>query len=650
MTPGQSLWVRARGKVAPKQTPPVPDPRSNRDNSLLSLDVFDTLLRRKVHPDAVKVFSWQRVLLLTSAPWAVSEPRLILEARNRAEAVVARKLEKEGFDPEYELSSVLLDYGFDIGAIEDQYKFELKVEKSFIYQDPSIRRFIQKFSPDRLKILSDFYMSSDRLRELITDHFPEFADAELLVSCELNLSKRSGRAYAAAGGAPSWTHIGDNPWSDGEMALQHGINAVIFQPFRESQKVNQRAKLWHRRLDGEYHPGRRLSSAMKIAVGLLGYLAWLTSHAQHRGARIVFLEREGVVLFEAYQLFQKYDPWVLPRVEHSILPISRISASKAAAAAHPESFLGRFFWQYPEAGVRELCKTLNLTTKLFPVRMQKLVGRELLRNIIQSDSLLTKIQKTLRPDLRLFQEFVSQQIPGVRNLVFADIGWSGTIQKSFSEGLGEETTVVGRYLALHNMPHKNLDIDGFVDSSLGWPHNVIMRAPRPLEMLFNPPLNSVLGYRGEDNSVRPVRSNVLDGQPPSFVRFRRKILDSFPPAARFISEEALTVAECRVMLAEGLSEFIRFPSRAMCEEFLNENHDETYGLGKIVDLGSIRAPSPLALIVAFFLHGRDHALALLSNHSGWAEASFWRTIRIMPTVWVRKSVGVLSIFLSKQKG
>lgn len=647
MNPIHSLSFRDWGKVAPMRASTVPDSSSNRDSSLLSLDVFDTLLRRKIHPDAVKVFSWQRVLLLTSAPWAVSEPGVILEARNRAEAVVARKLEKEGFDPEYELSSVLLEYGFDREAAEDQYKFELMVEKSFIYQDPRIRSLVQKFSPDRLMILSDFYMSSDRLRELITDNFPDFADTELLVSCDLKLSKRSGRAYAEVGGAPTWTHIGENPWSDGEMARQHGINAVIFQPFLENQKTKQRTKLWRRRLTAGDHPGQRLSSAMKIAVGFFGYFAWLTSHAQHRGARIVFLEREGLVFFEAYQLFRKYDPWMLPRVEHSILPISRISASKAAAAAHPKSFLGRFFWQYPEAGVGELCTTLNFTTELFPVRMQKLVGRELLSNILQSDSLLTKIQKTLRPDLSLFRKFVSQQIPGVRNLVFADIGWSGTIQKSFSEGLGEETTVVGRYLAIRNMSHNNLDLDGFIDSSLGWAHNVIMRAPRPLEMLFNPPLNSVLGYRGVGDTVRPVRSNVLDGQPPSFGEFRRKILDSFPRAARFISEEALTVAECRDMLADGLSEFIRFPSRAMCKEFLNENHDETYGLGKVVDLGSNRAPSLLVAIIEFFLHGRDHAVGLFSNHAGWAEASFWRTTKMLPTFWIRKGVGLLSNFILK---
>ena len=77
--------------------------------SHISLDLWDTILRRRCHPDEVKLHTAQRMLHLLSPYVGEKIPGTmdLLRRRQRIEAEIGTRRINEGFDDEYEIEEVL---------------------------------------------------------------------------------------------------------------------------------------------------------------------------------------------------------------------------------------------------------------------------------------------------------------------------------------------------------------------------------------------------------------------------------------------------------------------------------------------------------------------------------------------------------------
>jgi FMN phosphatase YigB (HAD superfamily) len=213
---------------------------------LCTVDVWDTLLRRECHPDAVKLHTCNELLIRAgdSVDISLRDPRALLKLRLAFEGEQGRAARASGFDDEYALPEVidawLARAAPDLAAperatlsqaLQDE---ELRQEGFVSYADPGITSALACVSAKRWMFLSDFYLSSTQLAALLESKgFAGRFDGGVS-SADARLNKRSGRLYAemqrtvdiAPGGH---CHIGDDPVSDVRVPNALGIHTVPYE-------------------------------------------------------------------------------------------------------------------------------------------------------------------------------------------------------------------------------------------------------------------------------------------------------------------------------------------------------------------------------------------------------------------------------------
>jgi FMN phosphatase YigB (HAD superfamily) len=217
---------------------------------LRTIDVWDTLLRRRCHPEAIKLAVARNISLQLSSQlqekyqdfWSIYRERLSIECE------IADASRAAGFDNEYVLCDVIerllkriCRHQVARENVERICKVELETELGATYPDPDIRLFLLNYPSKRTLFLSDFYMPSSSLVALLSHHGMRDIVSDGVSSCDVLLNKKSGRLFAyiqqATGAAKtSHIHIGDNLHADVETPRGLGIQAVHYEPKAEHQK------------------------------------------------------------------------------------------------------------------------------------------------------------------------------------------------------------------------------------------------------------------------------------------------------------------------------------------------------------------------------------------------------------------------------
>ena len=204
---------------------PVPPPLSFerirekiRDKALISFDIFDTLLCRKV-PEPRDVF-------------AIVERRA-LQAGYPAEKLAAIRERAESGQPGctiddiYELLGAY--YGWPRETEAAMKALELDTEREQLAPNPAVVELLRfaRSEGKRVVLTSDMYLPGPILRSLLAENGIEGYEA-LFVSCECGRDKRGGlfRELLALEAASAILHIGDQPVADGEVPAALGIESA----------------------------------------------------------------------------------------------------------------------------------------------------------------------------------------------------------------------------------------------------------------------------------------------------------------------------------------------------------------------------------------------------------------------------------------
>ncbi|MEN0021442.1 MAG: HAD family hydrolase, partial [Planctomycetota bacterium] len=219
--------------------------------SLVSFDIWDTLLRRRCAPDEVKLFTARAALLgyarqlrqPTETAWT------LLDARQRIEGEIAAHTRADmGGDDEYEILDVLqhwLDRHFRFGsqrrceeAAASLAELEIEQEIAVTYADPlgcALAVSPPGAAPGLgVVAISDFYMTEPRLRRIIASALPDTHFQRVFVSCDERINKRSGRLFSLVQRECNATprehlHIGNSIASDVTPARKLGARAIHFK-------------------------------------------------------------------------------------------------------------------------------------------------------------------------------------------------------------------------------------------------------------------------------------------------------------------------------------------------------------------------------------------------------------------------------------
>lgn len=624
---------------------------------VLSLDIWDTVIRRRCHPDEIKLAT-ARYLYLTEYQKLKPDYRdvqKLLLSRVGAERLIASR-HSENEDDEYYLKDVfaysleeVLSQKADIHSIiENMYQAELDKEIEMAYLDPSIIEKVSQFDYEKLGYISDFYAGSDFIDKILERiGFPLELQFRF-VSCEQHLNKRSGKLFEKALSelninAEDQLHIGDNQYSDFEIPMSKGIHAIRYLPDGENQKRKQKERMYSicngvdmTSICDEF--ARYSGLAGKVAPFFTDFITWiLESCAKRNIKKIYYFTREGEFFIQLHDAIAQngiIPERVLPKAQ--VLEVSRVATFAASLREPTLEELMRLWNQYSVQSMDAFAKSLAMDEKLlqkwlkkYNVKIDEVITYpwqdSRIRSMFLDSDFIKFFQNHIDTRKKLLLDYCREkQIDDSRNetIAIVDIGWRGTIQDNLCY-LFPNTQIVGFYLALEqflNPQPMNAEKYGFMNGESNYLH--LLRIVSPIEMLCNSPFGSVIGYDEKNGEVIAKRKNEI-AEDQIFEKYtgeeQRNILKVAVRFCSLVRIHSLMSEQTKDTVYTKFADTLLNPQR--CRDlpihFFELQHNEEFGVGCFVDK-RFKLRADLMLMAVFSSNKRKELKKFLVNTS-WPQ-------------------------------
>lgn len=626
------------------------------DVKLVSFDVFDTLLHRVCHPDALIEESCKRLARSLNR-----DPSQIIKIRFQAADTLRRAsvaADHEN-DPEYrfhDLARAIVD-ALDSGAEFDRQQCddivkaslddEIEMEMEAVFPNCDMIEFARSLKENGKAICatSDMYHSSQTILRMLTKVGAGdlFQEDNIFVSGERGVSKASGKLFPVVSQhfritLQQLAHIGDNRHADIDSPRKFGIRVFDFNADHHHVRYKSFRNLAKETLATAAHEAglatldasnihHRVASA--IAPILCDFTVNLAQQTQHHNRSDVwFLARDGYLLKRLYDLFN--DGTFAPS---GYLFVSRRSTSPASSPTYSvrEAFLAE--WN----GENRRLSTMMSPIGLSPEEAVEMANRygfstldEPLDNIadprfvaIINDPLVTtRMHETFassRANLICYLEnsgFLQSTSPAV-----VDVGWAGQIQEAIQLAMRQSdksSDIVGYYLALRHLGGLRR-LAGV--KSVGLLHDCgaptirsesIFAAVDIFEDTCRAPHGTVLGYSmtGEPILADESRTSFTVEQKDNskLAALQEAILAYARNWFTFVKIHNYDAASFHEFALDATTELTRFPTIEQAEYFTSIGHGLDFSNDTVLEHRATRTYNPLQI-------------ARSVKHARWKEAT-----------------------------
>lgn len=648
---------------------------------LVTIDVWDTLIRRSCHPDDVKLHLCRFLLLryFWHLKPSCRDIFVLLRARQESESAIGIQKKNLGFDDEYNLLDVYKLWIVKVFEDADSVKclprqlreVELTQELLVTYQDPDILDYLNKYDGVKKLFVSDFYMPAEDILAILRKN----ALAEIIPrgysSCDVNLNKRSGRLFNHMLQCEELSpgdvlHIGDNVHSDVRVPSSQGIKSMHYLPRSQHRLRKEKegrfiqfdqvvhgtlAKLvadyprqGNARADAMYQSGIEYSALM---VGFALYVMERAITSGHE--KVFFFTREGEFFKQVYDALAAQDPFGIPAPESELLEVSRIATFSASLQDLSLQSLMRLWGLYSTQSLGALFSSLGVDGIQFSVHLIK-YGLNLVDDIrypwldlrmhgLFSDADFTsKLGEQLGAKREsLIGYLAEKEFPMVGKVAVVDIGWRGTIQDNLAYLL-PNVRIDGFYLGLDKFINQQpVNVRKFAfcinlnDAESEYAH--LFAKVAPIEMLCNSPNGSVVGYVNVDG-VYSAKRLVAESENISFhgsvFYFQQGVVFAAKVLGEKIRRHVVPVQTLREFAIRNWVDICMSPPAVIADAYFGLSHNESFGLGRFEDKTAV---IPMAVWVkGFSSPSRFKHLISCLEKTGWPEGYlakrglgwFWR--------------------------
>jgi FMN phosphatase YigB (HAD superfamily) len=621
----------------------------DRNYKLLSVDVWDTLLRRSCHPDEVKLSTSRYVFLKFNQilKKEFNNPFAILQARIQSELEIAGKNRALGRDGEYTLEEVLettLEKISDLNdplqmaeIIKEILEAEIRQECSVTRPDTEITAALSRISADNRIFISDFYMSSRHIGTIMdnTAHALAGAFSGGYSSSDYLLNKVSGRLYKRVhddlGVSPNeHIHIGDSTIADMSAARALGITAIRYNSPKEKKIIHQAKRIYEKRIRHSnidlliktimrelekvevpaslaQREQTLFRTGIRYSLMFYSFILFVIEEAiMNNFDKIYYLTREGYFFKEIHDAISRNNPLGFPIPEGDLLHVSRLSTYGASIRSFCKGELMRIWSLYNRQSLSQLFLTLNVDITRYTSFIEKhsLDIHEIIQNpwedpgfnaLFNDPAFTEQINREIAEKKNRLRRYLSEK--GIHNdnepIFIAEIGWRGTIQDNLSYVLPDKP-IHGRYFGLLN--YLNEQLPNSIKKSYGPNGNEKYDdSIFPLffgcvfEMLANTDRGSVSDYHVDDDTVSPViHNNEKENEHfRLYTRyFQMGVLASIETISRNVTKHAVSSFELRRYFIKQIDEVITNPQPVLAQIFKCFHHNESFGSGRIEEMGT----------------------------------------------------------------
>ena len=627
----------------------VDEARSSGAPLVVSFDVFDTLIQRRVAPDMV-LEGVARWLDDEAARRGLTTTMSAIEAYHTAYRELGEKNAEAGLDFEVKTDDLHADWAKTLvgdgdnenlaEAIADKFD---DIECATCYAAPHVAELLEglRGRAGRVIYISDMYIGDRCVRKILeANGLLKFFDAGH-VSGDYALLKRTGNLFTHVAGlegieTSDILHIGDNPESDGTMAEKAGARAIVIA---DTGFLGRRAAL--DKAYGEARADARWSGyvAAMAAQGMAGeagtieravtlrligpvFASFIHGVAERCRDRkvdtVYFCAREGYVLKVLYETIAPivFRDRPVPRAEY--LPISRLSALVAAngsynmkalsaAAANGRPTVANLFsiLRLPKEKLSEIAARHgigDIETPLPPyfrdwAPFQRLAADPEITETIAENHAASKAQ--LRIYLERLGFFDNDRV------AFVDVGWSARIQEFLHDAMSKSPdcpSIFGMYMGMNlpahwrKMPGNWMESIIADDTVLDWYAQACMLFPQLFEAVVRSPHGTVLGYKeDETGTISPVLKpeddesrNFEAGDDPLLAHVQTALFDYARHYATVGGALSMTADDTRYYALEAMNRLVRFPRKKEAAIFLGLRNVSDLGSAEMLSLGNMK--------------------------------------------------------------
>jgi predicted HAD superfamily hydrolase/glycosyltransferase involved in cell wall biosynthesis len=602
------------------------------DISYITLDIWDTVLRRKCHPDEIKYQSARFIFLEAFHSLKPIYRSLvgIYKARIKAEnqSSMTDDFEYRFREAVPKWLKAILNKNVSEFKFEKLCKLilehESQAEKFSIYADEPMKKFLNDTLHIPKVYISDFYLDTDELNKLLISVGLEHYFVTGYSSCEHALNKRSGGLYkyvlTQLDEAPkNILHIGDNGHADVIKANEFGLKSYHYlnqniekqrdwfgQAFNglmqnDNKYHNVRLKMLTRNYLNLLPSNQDLSFAnagANLAPIAIGFVLSIIETAKIENIKeIFFLTREGQYLKELYDAIVLEDPFLMEYPESRLLEVSRLATFSASLREVSIKEMMRLWNQYSIQTPQAFVATLKLDEDVFYPLFegagfsvdQPIIypfKNESFLTLFHSEEFNSCLKTSVAADKQLLKDYLAnfESFKSGDTTMIVDIGWRGTIQDNICAV--SKNRIHGAYLGLFN--YLNTQPTNSGKSAWLFNENIndnkwMPKEVAPFEMLFNATGGSVVGYQEIGGKIEAIR-NILVSEDKVVADYiqpiQKVVMELLPTYIDYIKLHGLMAMDLRAYAYEMCDELINTPDEVVARAFYELEHNEIFGTGQ----------------------------------------------------------------------
>ena len=582
---------------------------------IISFDIWDTIIKRKCHPEEIKLATARYIVLKYESELKDKYKNIyeILNRRDEIEAEECKKNKENGHDDECKILDVFKMLQKEIFKNEKQdiseelLAEEIKEEKRTIFINPEILPIFEKYKDLKMYCISDFYMGADSLKELLDYLNLPVKIEKIYSSADYLLNKRSGNLYKKAEEElnvepKDHIHVGDNQYSDIEMAQSLGIETIKttktdfdFVP-EKARRFNFDLSVAKKKDDTK--ESKLFNSGVDLAPLLYFYGYSIVEYAIKNNIKTVYYAtREGETFIKIHELIKENNPFGVELPDCETIEVSRMATFSASLKEFSVPELLRLWSQYRVQSMKALFKTLaidiknykeylgkydltldeNIVDPWFDIRVQRLCADKEFK---------AKIQMELdRKKKELLEYFEKQK--GITNnnepMFMVDIGWRGTIQDNLAN-IFTNKVIGGYYLTLYDFynlqPENTFKLSYLDDKNIR--DNEVASMITLLEWIYNPGTGSVIEYK-QGEAIRKAKTEETD----IVKKYIKPLQEGMFEGAKIINEymkyHPYEAIETKGYVYDLIRKTKKNPSKELIEAYYSMVFNDTFGTAEYVE-------------------------------------------------------------------
>ncbi|MBD5383455.1 MAG: HAD-IA family hydrolase [Ruminococcaceae bacterium] len=317
---------------------------------------------------------------------------------------------------------------------------ELAAELSLCFANPYVKRVweLLRTKGTRIVVTSDMYLGSEFLEKLLRKNgFDGFE--RVFVSNEHGASKYDGGLYDIVKkylNVTNIAHVGDNKRSDIEMSEKHGFTPfhcpnpnTVGSAYRPTEMSRIVGSAYGGIVNARLHSGLEKYPMLYeygyaySGIFTLGYCRFIHDIAEKRGARVLFLARDGDLLKRVYDT-------LYPESDTKYFLWSRMAATKLCLEDDTADFIRRFVYHkcggsFTGRGLLAQMELSELIDKC-PCRDEVITDKnyeQLARYLIANKANICGLYK---PQYDGARRYFAEMLDGCKRALTVDIGWAGS--------------------------------------------------------------------------------------------------------------------------------------------------------------------------------------------------------------------------------